>query len=267
MIGRDQALVVWKNASIGFCALAAGAFAIGFVLPWLPTARAGVWPRLPNFPLNHLIRKNPREMLSTLDFWCSALVSALSLGFRSAGLLPGEALLPLTILVMLAISTYAQTLFGLGWRWRNDALPPPAHPRLADPSSQRCVLPFDLRAGNLAFGSRCWSRSGSVCTHFGPSRFDDSSQQSDTLAVHERSVLRYEHFPGSRDVHNRRCDPCDTAPALSLRRRLCVVYLVVRTRVRAKATVTLAHVAALPWRYKCQRLVRYLILRQQLPKA
>ena len=115
MIGRDQALVVWKNASIGFCALAAGAFAIGFVLPWLPTARAGVGPRLPNFPspLNHPIRKNLREMLSTLDFWCSALVSALSLGFRSAGLLPAEALLPLTILVMLAISTYAQTLFGL----------------------------------------------------------------------------------------------------------------------------------------------------------
>jgi hypothetical protein len=75
----------------------------------------GVWRRLPNFPgpLNHLIRKNLRETLSTLDFWCSAMVSALCLGFRAAGLLPPEARLPMTIVAMLAFSTYGQTLFGL----------------------------------------------------------------------------------------------------------------------------------------------------------
>jgi hypothetical protein len=63
--------------------------------------------------LNQLIRKNLREIFSTLDFWCSAVVGALSLGFRVAGLLPAEALLPLTVVIMLAFSTYAQTLFGL----------------------------------------------------------------------------------------------------------------------------------------------------------
>jgi hypothetical protein len=109
------ALLIWNHASIGICVLGTAMFGIGFVLPWLPAARNGVWRRLPNFPsvLNHLIRKNLRETLSTLDFWASALVSALSFGFRAAGLLPAAALLPVTILVMLSFSTYAQTLFGL----------------------------------------------------------------------------------------------------------------------------------------------------------
>jgi hypothetical protein len=109
------ALAVWKRVSLDLWALAAGVFAIGFVLPSVPAARRGIWHRLPSFPgrLNHLIRKNLRETLSTLDFWCSAVVSAFCLGFRIAGLLPAKALLPMTIIVMLALSTYSQTLFGL----------------------------------------------------------------------------------------------------------------------------------------------------------
>ena len=108
------ALALWKRVSVGVGALAAGAFAAGFALPWLPAGMGG-WRRLPHFPgpLNHLIRKNVRETLSTLDFWCSAIVSALCLGFRAAGLLPADAFLPMTIVTMLAFSTYAQTLFGL----------------------------------------------------------------------------------------------------------------------------------------------------------
>ena len=130
------ALAVWKHVSIGLWALAAGVFAIGFVLPSLPAARKGIWRRLPNFPgpLNHLIRKNLRETLSTLDFWCSAVVSAFCLGFRAAGLLPAEALLPMTIVVMLALSTYAQTLFGLdgdGGMTRYRLLPVPGWQILA----------------------------------------------------------------------------------------------------------------------------------------
>jgi hypothetical protein len=130
------ALAVWKHVSLGVLALAAGVFAIGLVMPSLPPARKGVWRHLPNFPgaLNHLIRKNLRETLSTLDFWCSAVVSAVSLGFRAAGLLPAEALLPLTMVVMLAFSTYAQTLFGLdgdGGMTRYRLLPVPGWQILA----------------------------------------------------------------------------------------------------------------------------------------
>jgi hypothetical protein len=129
-------LAIWKHVSLGLFALAAGVFAIGFVLPSLPAARKGMWRHLPEFPgpLNQLIRKNLRETLSTLDFWCSVVVSALSLGFRTAGLLPAEALLPLTIVVMLAFSTYTQTLFGLdgeGGMTRYRLLPVPGWQVLA----------------------------------------------------------------------------------------------------------------------------------------
>jgi len=129
-------LAVWKHVTMGLWALAAGVFAIGFLLPSLPAARNGMWRRLPHFPgpLNHLIRKNLRETLSTLDFWCSAVVSAFALGFRAAGLLPAAALLPMTIGVMLAISTYTQTLFGLdgeGGMTRYRLLPVPGWQILA----------------------------------------------------------------------------------------------------------------------------------------
>lgn len=109
------ALAVWKRATFGLIAVAAGFFAFGFLLPALPIARQGLWRRLPNFPgpLNQLIRKNLRQILSTLDFWCAAVVGAFALGFRVAGFLPPEASLALTIVVVLALSTYAQTLFGL----------------------------------------------------------------------------------------------------------------------------------------------------------
>jgi hypothetical protein len=109
------ALAIWKHVAMDLWALAAGVFAIGFLLPSLPVARRGMWRRMPNFPgpLNQLIRKNLRETLSTLDFWCSLVVSAFCLGIRAAGLLPAGALLPMTIVVMLAFSTYTQTLFGL----------------------------------------------------------------------------------------------------------------------------------------------------------
>jgi hypothetical protein len=108
------ALAAWRRVSIDLSAVVVGVFLIGFVLPSFAPARKGAWRRLPSFPgpLNHLIRKNLRETLSTLDFWSGAVASALSLAFRAAGLLPQAALLPMTILVMLAISTHAQTLFG-----------------------------------------------------------------------------------------------------------------------------------------------------------
>lgn len=70
---------------------------------------------MPHFPgaLDQLIRKNLREALGTLDFYCALLVSAAGLAFRCAGQLPREAFFPMTMPVMLALSTYAGNLFGL----------------------------------------------------------------------------------------------------------------------------------------------------------
>jgi hypothetical protein len=181
------ALAVWKHVSTGLWALAAGVFAIGFVLPSLPPARQGVWRRLPNFPgpLNHLIRKNLRETLSTLDFWCGAVVSALCLGFRAAGLLPGEALLPMTMVVMLALSTYAQTLFGLdgdGGMTRYCLLPVPGWQILAAKDapfllvSVLMTLPLAPAAGlAAALSALAMGHHASVTHHSNQTRWRFSS--------------------------------------------------------------------------------------------
>ncbi len=103
--------------SVGLVALAAGIFAAGFALSSISLPRGvGMWRRVPHVPgpLNQLIRKNLRDILSTLDFYC-ALLMALSLAaYRLLGMpLPPEALLAMTLLIVLALSTYTQSLFGL----------------------------------------------------------------------------------------------------------------------------------------------------------
>ena len=192
---------------MGFWALAAGVFAIGFVLPSLPAARKGMWRRLPRLsgPLNHLIRKNLRETLSTLDFWCSAVVSLFCLGSRVAGRLPAEALLPMTIVVMLAFSTYSQTLFGLdgeGGMTRYRLLPVPGWQILAAKDmpfllvSVLMTLPLAPAAGLAA--ALCplwrWAITASV----------DPPQRPDALAVLQRRFVRDEYSSGRRDDRDRR---------------------------------------------------------------
>jgi hypothetical protein len=114
------ALALWAargRVSLGLWALAAGLVLAGFVLSDLPFAPVySIWLRIPQFPglLNQLIRKNVRELLSTLDFYCALLLSAATLAYRLFGApLPPEAFLAVTILVVLALSSYAQCLFGL----------------------------------------------------------------------------------------------------------------------------------------------------------
>ena len=105
-----------RSLTLGLWAMLAGLFLAGFVIPSL-TPRAGTtsWRYIPNFPgpLNQLIRKNLRETVSTLDFYAGLMISAGGTVFRALGLLPHEGLLPLTIVVMLAVSTNASNLFGL----------------------------------------------------------------------------------------------------------------------------------------------------------
>jgi hypothetical protein len=110
------ALALWQRASPGIVALAAGIVVTGFVTSAIGNSGGfSPWRHLPRFPrpLNQLIRKNLREMLSTLDFLCGAMIAVAALGWRIAGMLPPAAFLPLTAVAMLAISTCALTLFGL----------------------------------------------------------------------------------------------------------------------------------------------------------
>ena len=113
-------LAIWtagRSITVGLWALIAGVFVAGFVLSDLPFAPArSLWRPIPNFPgrLNQLIRKNIREMLSTLDFYCALILALSTIGFRIAGVeMPGEALMAMTLLVVLALASYAQCLFGL----------------------------------------------------------------------------------------------------------------------------------------------------------
>ena len=114
------ALAVWTahgKATIGLWALVAGLVASGVVLSSLPVSLSqGMWRLVPEFPgpLNQLIRKNLREMLCTMDVYCALLLSLSVLGFRiTLPRMPREAFLMITILVVVALSSYAQCLFGL----------------------------------------------------------------------------------------------------------------------------------------------------------
>jgi len=120
------ALALWAvrgSVTVGLWALAAGLVAAGFVISELPLpAGAAMWRRVPHFPvaIDQLIRKNLREMLSTLDFYCALLLSVSTALYRMFGPpLPSEAFLAMTLLVVVALSSYAQCLFGLdgvgGW--------------------------------------------------------------------------------------------------------------------------------------------------------
>lgn len=111
------AFVARGRVTAGLWLLMAALFAIGFLTPAVPLGRGlGAFLRIPHMPgpLNHLIRKNLREMLSTLDFYCGLMLSGAFLACRLAGMmLPPEARLAMTLLVVLSISSYAQCLFGL----------------------------------------------------------------------------------------------------------------------------------------------------------
>ena len=120
------ALALWAvrgSVTVGLWALAAGLFAAGFVISELPLpSGTAMWRRVPHFPgpLDQLMRKNLREILSTLDFYCALLLSVSSAIYRILGpALPAEASMAMTVLVVVALSSYAQCLFGLdgagGW--------------------------------------------------------------------------------------------------------------------------------------------------------
>src|SRR5271157_1170722 len=103
------ALAIWAargGVTIGLWAVAAGVVAAGFLLSELPGGPAhGLLRRVPNFPgpLNQLIRKNIREIFSTLDFYCGLVLSVAALAWRLTGAAPPpEAFLALTVLVVLA---------------------------------------------------------------------------------------------------------------------------------------------------------------------
>ena len=116
--------VVVKTSSIAagasFLALAACAQATG-VLGARLIARAPQWDALrwiPEFPgrWGGLVSKDLRQMLRVLDFYLALLLSLSGILYRLLGRPADPEAFPiLAIMVILALSTYGQCLFGLDW--------------------------------------------------------------------------------------------------------------------------------------------------------
>jgi len=114
------AATVWairRSVTWQLLGIVAGLFALAFVLSDLS---GGAWDtlarRVPGFGglLGELIRKNLRQMICTLDFWLALVLSAGTTIYRIADrTAPPEAFLMMSLLIMLALSSYAQCLFGL----------------------------------------------------------------------------------------------------------------------------------------------------------
>jgi len=114
------AATIWavrRSVTWQLLGIVAGMFALGFVLS---DVGGGAWDglarRVPGFggQLRELIRKNLRQMLSTLDLWCALVLSVATTIYRVADRnTPPEGFLLMVLLVMLALSSYAQCLFGL----------------------------------------------------------------------------------------------------------------------------------------------------------
>jgi hypothetical protein len=113
------AVVLWRRVATDLAAVLAGLFLTAFLAPAfsgkMPSVTMRWVPRIPG-TTGQLIRKNLRGLLTTLDFYCALIPGAGAAGYRLAGLLPSDAALPLTWIVLLCISTCAQTLFGLDGR-------------------------------------------------------------------------------------------------------------------------------------------------------
>jgi hypothetical protein len=113
-------LAVWAargHFTFGLWATVAGVFVATFLLSDIPfTPGRAVWVHVPQFPgrWNQLVRKNLREIVCTLDFCCALVLSLGGAICRAIHLpLAPEAWLAMTVLVVLALSSYAQCLFGL----------------------------------------------------------------------------------------------------------------------------------------------------------
>jgi hypothetical protein len=130
---------------------------------------------LPHFPgpLDQLIRKNLREALATLDFYCAFLLAAVCFCFRVAGALPREALLPMSVAVLLALSTCAANLFGLdgdGGMTRYRLLPIPAWQVLAAKDAAFLLIVLTLTLSLAPLAALAGALIGLAIGHYGSVR-------------------------------------------------------------------------------------------------
>lgn len=106
--------LIWKRVGFDLWAVVTGIFLIGFFAPrfsFRGRSTAAMFPHAG--PMAQIAKLHLRQMLVSLDFWCALLLAVPSLGFRLAGRLDAAADLPLTLVILIILSTIAVTMFGL----------------------------------------------------------------------------------------------------------------------------------------------------------
>lgn len=105
------------RVTIGLWLFVAAIVVGGLAVSSIPkTVEHAVLRRVPGFPgiLNQLIRKDLRQILSILDVYLAGLLSGFTAVVRLSGIdIPSDGLMILTALVVLALSSYTLSLFGL----------------------------------------------------------------------------------------------------------------------------------------------------------
>ncbi|BDC52659.1 hypothetical protein F183_A49740 [Bryobacterales bacterium F-183] len=107
--------LIWKRVGFDLWAAVTAIFLLGFFASHLP----GQKQRLgrPWFasvgPMGQIAKLHLRQIRASLDFWCALLLAVPSLGFRLAGRLDAAADLPLTLVILIILSTIGVTLFGM----------------------------------------------------------------------------------------------------------------------------------------------------------
>jgi hypothetical protein len=103
--------MLWRRVTWGLWAFVAGFFLVGFFGSASLRRTPTVW--VPRF-LPPLLKKDLRQFLTALDFYCALLIAVPAAYLRFVtGELPADSHAPLTMVIIVMMSTMALTLFGL----------------------------------------------------------------------------------------------------------------------------------------------------------
>lgn len=106
--------LIWKRVGLDLWAAVTAIFLGGFFASQLSLEWCFGSPLWANAgPVGQIAKLHLRQMTRSLDLWCALLLAVPSLGFRLAGRLDAAANLPLTLVILIILSTIGVTLFGL----------------------------------------------------------------------------------------------------------------------------------------------------------
>lgn len=114
------AVTIWgvgRSISFGLWGVLIAMVAIGFLAPSLPVPGTSmIYRAVPRFPgaFGHLLRKDLRQLVTTLEFWLTLVLGVAANVYRFvAKEFPPEAGLMISLLIILAFASLTACLFGM----------------------------------------------------------------------------------------------------------------------------------------------------------